>query len=121
MANAHERERRLQSAAREVVDEWMKYKKSLPGFALEAIIDTADIKFPEIGTSAINAAATVVQLGAAAGLSVALLSYTGLKVFRKYREQSKSPYRYLSQIRHAVGRYPFNELTLPSLPSSTPS
>jgi hypothetical protein len=46
-----EREKRLKQKAAEVIDEWKKYKKSLPRFALDALADTTEIKFPELAAA----------------------------------------------------------------------
>lgn len=114
MNNVQERERRLREAAKQVLEEWAKYKRSLPRFALEAIVDASEIKFPEIGAAMLGGGTTGVQLGAAAGLSIALLTYAGLTVFRKYRDKAESPYQYLNQIRKSVQRVDTSTVAKPT-------
>jgi len=116
ITNPKEREERLRYGANLVVENWKKYKRSLPRFALDAISDAAEIKFPELGSMALTGAVTQVQLGWAAGISVSLLTYAGFKVWRKYKEQSKNPYQYLTRISQAV-----SAVTFPPLPSLLPS
>jgi hypothetical protein len=76
---------------RTVISEWQRYKKTLPKFALEAIVDASDIKFPEI-PSTILTGATGLTLGAGGGLAVGLLTYSGMRIWRKYKENISSPY-----------------------------
>jgi hypothetical protein len=98
--DAGERNRRLCHAANEVVEEWKKYRKTLPRFALDALSDATEVKFPEIASSLI-AGASGLRLGVGAGLAISLLTYSGVKIWRKYRENSASPYQYLSRIQES--------------------
>lgn len=91
------RDKRLRDAAAEVVDEWRKYKKSLPRFALDALVDATEVKFPEIASSML-AGATGTRLGVGAGFAIGLVTYSGVKIWRRYKERSSSPYQYLSRI-----------------------
>lgn len=96
--DAEERKKRLKDAAAEVIEEWEKYKKSLPKFAVEAILDTTEIKWPEVANSLAIGGGTAWGFGTGSGLGIALVSYAGLKVWRKYKERVSSPYSYLNRI-----------------------
>lgn len=96
--DAEERKRRLNDAAAEVTKEWEKYKKSLPKFAVDAIFDSTEIKWPDVANSMILGGSTTWGLGAGFGLGITLVSYAGLKVWRKYKERASSPYSYLNKI-----------------------
>jgi hypothetical protein len=43
-----ERRKRLEAATADVLKEWKKYKNSLPSFALDALVETAELEWPEI-------------------------------------------------------------------------
>lgn len=49
--NEDEREKKLRAKTAEVIEEWKKYKKSMPRFALDALVDSTEIKFPEFATA----------------------------------------------------------------------
>jgi hypothetical protein len=98
MRDPGEREKRLKEATAEVIAEWQKYKKSLPKFALEAICESTEIKWPDVINSFFLGGGTALGLGVGAGLGIALVSYAGVKVWRKYKERTDSPYRYLNKI-----------------------
>lgn len=93
-----EREKRLREAAAEVIAEWEKYKKSLPKFALDAICESTEIKWPDVINSFFLGGGTALGLSVGAGLGIALVSYAGVKVWRKYKERTDSPYGYLNKI-----------------------
>lgn len=92
-----EREKRLKLAAEEVIEEWQSYKKTLPRFFIEALIDTQDIKAPELSTGLLGAVSSI-SGGLAAGIGVFLVTYSGLKIWRKYKENVRNPYQYLSRL-----------------------
>jgi hypothetical protein len=94
-----ERHRRLKEAARGVMDRWLSYKQSLPQFALDCILDTTDVKLPD-QIAALVGASSYTELGAGAGLAIGFLGYSGVKVFRKYQENQKSPLQYLTKIQN---------------------
>lgn len=98
ISDPEERRKRLSYAAREVVAEWNKYKKSLPRFALEAIFDSAEIKWPDVSTSLALGASGAYGIATGAGLGIALISYAGFKVWRKYQDRAASPFSYLNRI-----------------------
>jgi hypothetical protein len=92
-----ERRKRLEAAAADVLKQWKKYKKSLPRFALDALVETADVEWPKIvSTGGLLAVEQTRWVGA--GLGVALLAHKGVKVLGDYREHRNGPYRYLSRI-----------------------
>jgi hypothetical protein len=108
IGNPAERKRRLKEAAKEVLEEWRKYRKSLPRFALDALLDVSQLKYPEWASVAGGAAAgSLLHLGAAAGLAIGVVSYSGLKIWRKYRESISSPYQYLTRIAKAQSSLTF--------------
>ena len=101
IADAHDRERRLQSAAGHVVDEWEKYKKSLPRFAQQALADPAGWKPAEALASVIPGSASSTLLTAGAGIMVGLAVLSGAGAWRGYREKVSSPYQFLTRIQRA--------------------
>jgi len=110
-----ERQRRLEAAAEEVRKQWAKYRRSLPGFAVDALVEASDFKFPEIASSFITGATTLPLLGTGVGIGVALTVYAATKVIRKYRENTNGPYRFLSRI-HKVGATLSAPLSAPKKP-----
>jgi hypothetical protein len=98
--NEDERETKLKAKTAEVIEEWKKYKKSLPRFALDALVDSTEIKFPEFAT-AILAGGTALTLNTGAGLAIGLLVWKGLGIWRKYNTHRSNPYSYLSKIEKA--------------------
>jgi hypothetical protein len=92
-----ERRKRLEAAAADVLKQWKKYKKSLPRFALDALVETAELEWPKIvSTGGLLAVEQTRWVGA--GMGVALLAHKGVKVLGDYREHRNGPYRYLSRI-----------------------
>ncbi|HEY2236076.1 MAG TPA: hypothetical protein VGK01_21570 [Candidatus Angelobacter sp.] len=104
ISDPKEREQRLKAAADEVVEKWKKYRKSLPRFALDALVDTTEVKWPDVTNSLILAGSSALTIGSGVGLSIFLVSYAGLKIWRKYKEASLSPYAYLNRIGKAQGK-----------------
>ena len=92
-----EREKKLKEKAVEVIDEWRKYKKSLSKFALEALLETSEVKFPEFA-AAVLAGGTGLALASGAGLAIGLLTWKGLGIWRKYKDHRDNPFSYLSKI-----------------------
>jgi hypothetical protein len=97
-----ERRKRLEAAAAEILNEWTKYRKSLPRFALDALGEATELKWPEIAAAGFLASPHTWWIGA--GLGVGLLTHKGTKVFRQFRDQANSPYRYLSKIAKVSAR-----------------
>ncbi|MGC2194514.1 MAG: hypothetical protein WA628_07550 [Terriglobales bacterium] len=108
-----EREKRLQAAAADVIAEWERYKKSLPPFALDAIVGAGEVKWPELATTLLQGGVAW-RIAGGVGLGIAVVSYAGFKVWRGYKEKKSSPYSYLSRIASAQAK---NQtlLTLPPL------
>lgn len=109
-----ERAKRLQTAAAEIGAEWEKYKKKLPWFALEALLDTSEVKWPELANTMLGGGAAW-KIGGGVGLGLAVVSYAGLKVWHGYKKKTSSPYSYLSKISRAASepQHPF--LILPAI------
>lgn len=95
------REKRLREMTKEVVAEWQRYKRSLPRFAADAILDASKLNFPGITGAVIAGGASAYYVHVAFGLGIGLLAYSGIKVYRQYREQLNSPFQYLSRIEAA--------------------
>lgn len=93
-----ERKLVLQRKADEVIDAWEKYKKTLPGFALAALVEAQETKPPEYALSMIatGTAAWMPVLGI--GLAIGVLTYKGYKIVQRFREGSANPFNFLSQI-----------------------
>jgi hypothetical protein len=101
ISDVEERRKRLKAAAKEVLHEWDKYKKSLPKFALTALVDAVELEWPKVvGTGGLLAFEQTWWLGA--GLGVALLTSKGAKIVSDFREHVNGPYRYLSKIANAA-------------------
>jgi len=96
-----EREKKLKEKSEVVVSEWRKYKKSLPKFAIDALVDVSKIKAPEIVSSILLGATTALTLATGVGLAVAFVTYSGYRIIRKYRENTNQPYRFLSNLEKA--------------------
>ena len=95
--NVEDRQERFEEKALEVVDSWQEYKKSLPRFALDALIDTTDIQMPAIASSLLGGA-TALGLTLGTGAAIGLMTCSGLKIWRKYQEAKSSPLQYLTQV-----------------------
>lgn len=113
IVDEHEREEKLKHKAVEVIEEWTKYKKSLPKFAFDALLDVSEIKFPDIA-SAILAGGTGLALASGTGLAIGLLAWKGFQILRKFKEQASGPYSYLSHIQDAGAALVFGTTPKPS-------
>ena len=96
--NPEEREKRLKQASDEVIDEWHNYKKSLPRFALDALMDVSKIKPPEVISGIAATATSSLAFGVGIGLTIGFVTYSGYRIYKKYKEQESGPYQYLSRI-----------------------
>jgi len=96
-----ERKKRLTEAADEVIESWNKYRKGLPYFAAEALRDAINYKDPGVVTSILAGATSGVMFASGIGLGVALLTFSGVTIWRGYKEKTRSPFRYLSRIQSA--------------------
>jgi hypothetical protein len=96
-----EREKKLKEKSEDVISEWNKYKKSLPKFALDALVDVSNIKVPEVVSSIMLGATTAFTLATGVGLAVAFVTYSGYRAIRKYRENMNQPYRFLTKLEKA--------------------
>jgi hypothetical protein len=95
-----ERERRLKDKTAEVMGEWKKYRKSLPKFALDALVESTEVKYSDLAAG-IMLGGTGMAFASGFGLAVGLLAWKGLGIWRKYKEHTASPYSYLSKIERA--------------------
>jgi hypothetical protein len=98
IADPVEREKRLKQAAGEVLSQWGRYRKSLPRFAIDALLSASAWKPPELLTAALAGASSSVMLASGAGLLIGLGVYAGLGAWRGYKEKTASPYQYLTKI-----------------------
>jgi hypothetical protein len=90
----------MQPALPTVLKEWTKYQKSLPRFALDALVETAELEWPKtVSTGGLLAVEQTPWAGARLGF--ALLAHKCVKVLDDYREHRNGPYRYLSRIQKA--------------------
>lgn len=96
ITDSSERRKRLEATANDVLKEWKKYKKSLPRFAREALIEATELKWPEVASLGFFASEHTWWIGA--GLGIALLTHKGATIVRKFQDQANSPYRYLSKV-----------------------
>jgi len=101
ISDAAEREKRLALAAQEVTSEWEKYRRSLPRFAVDALLSVATWKPPELLTTALAGATSMAMLSSGTGVVIGLGIFAGFGVWRGYREKTSSPYQYLTQIHRA--------------------
>jgi hypothetical protein len=95
--NPVERKHRLEAAAHEIVDEWRKHRKTLPKYALEALIPLPDTKI-SFATGIIAGATSITVLSAGVGLAIGLAAYAGVNTWQRYQELQKHPLNYLSKI-----------------------
>jgi hypothetical protein len=98
IVDATERKMRLEAATDEIRTEWDAYRRSLPRFAAEALLDASDVKMPEILGSMLSGSTSAWHFGVGAGLAITFLSYSAVNISRRYIERRRSPYRYLSRI-----------------------
>jgi hypothetical protein len=101
ISDANERKQRFDAAAREVLDMWHAYKKSLPRFALDAIVNTANINTPELLGTAVSGLSGHHVMGIGGGLFFGFFTYAGIGVFREWKERVNSPLKYLTRIHKA--------------------
>ena len=80
---------------------WNKYRKSLPYFAAEALVNAINYKNPAVLTSILAGATSGAMLAGGIGLGIALLTFSGVTIWRGYKEKTGSPFRYLSRIQSA--------------------
>lgn len=92
-----ERQQRVKAAANEVAENWKKYRKSLPRFALDALVDAGEVKWPDVAQNLIVGGGAW-HVAGGAGLGIFLLSYAGLRIWKKYKQEASSPYAYLNRI-----------------------
>jgi hypothetical protein len=97
-----ERQVRLDAVANDVISEWNKYRKSLPKFALNALVDAVELKWPDIATAGLFVSPHTWPIGA--GLGLAILMHKGAKVVRNFGDQTNGPYRYLSSVAKVADR-----------------
>jgi hypothetical protein len=98
IANPEARWTRLKEASEQVVEEWNAYRKGLPRFLAEALIDATEIKPPEWSAGFLAGASAHHVFGLGLGIVIGVLTYSGTKVLRTYRAHRNSPYRYLTRI-----------------------
>jgi len=101
ISDAGERDKRLKQAAGEVVSQWEKYRRSLPRFAMDALVQSTKWKPPEIVTVLLAGATSSFVLASGAGVLIGLGIYAGFSIWRGYKEKTSSPYQYLTQIQSA--------------------
>jgi hypothetical protein len=97
--NPKERKNRLEAAAHDIVDEWEKHRKTLPKYALEALVPLPDTKL-SIATGIIAGATSITVLSAGVGLAIGLAAYAGVNTWQRYQESQNHPLNYLSKIHH---------------------
>jgi hypothetical protein len=102
IADPDERDRRFRDTANEVLEEWGKYQRSLPRFALDALLKAASWEPPAILTGLLAGAASTAVFASGAGLLVGVGVYAGYGAWEVYRSQRDGPYRYLSDVKRAV-------------------
>jgi hypothetical protein len=95
------RKKRFEEEAQVIGEAWKKYKKSLPSFALDAIVSVADYKTPEVVVSALSGATAAAAISLGPGLIVGLGILAGIKAYKGMKEKTESPYAFLSRIEKA--------------------
>lgn len=94
------RKREFEDKAKEVIEEWKKYEKKLPSFALDALNKTAQIKVPAWLT-AIVTGTTAINPVIGGGIIMVFLVYNGWKIVKEYDKDSTNPMKFLSKIEDA--------------------
>lgn len=98
-----ELERRFHTAAKEVLDQWRRYKKSLPRFALNALIQAANVDTPKVLTTLTAGLGGNLLVGVEGALTFGIVGFTGVGIVRELRKRANHPFRYLSKIERAGG------------------
>lgn len=97
-----EREKKLKQKAEEVIQQWSSYRKSLPRFAVDALVESTEVKIPDVAAGVIAGATTGLALASGVGLAIGLLTWQGLRIWRKFKESTAAnPYRFLSRVEKA--------------------
>lgn len=91
------RKREFEYKAKEVIEEWKKYEKKLPSFALDALNKTAQIKVPAWLT-AIVTGTTAINPIIGGGIMMVFLGYNGWKILKDYDKESDHPMKFLSKV-----------------------
>ncbi len=97
MQNGDEYRRRLANAAKEIVNDWGAHKRQLPHFALDAMASAVSAAPPALATQVGNNPSEVV-LAAGFGMTIFLLSWNALGVWRRYQKAKEHPLHFLSRI-----------------------
>ena len=102
ISDLEERKKRLKAAADEVIDMWQAYRKSLPRFALDAIVNATKVEPPALfGTLASGGVSGHYMLGIEGAFLFGFVAYAGIGAVREWRERVNSPYKYLTKIQKA--------------------
>lgn len=99
--NPKERRKRLEHTAKEIIKEWKAQKKSLPKYAIDALIPLSNERLPSAATSMIAGATGIATVGTGVGLVIAFAVYLGINTWQRFREASDHPLNYLSTIHQA--------------------
>jgi hypothetical protein len=96
-----ERERRFKHVADEVIEKWQSYRKSLPRFAVDALIKTSEIDTPKALVPLTSSLTGTLLMGVEGLLTFGIIGYTGMGVIREWRSRFNHPFRYLTRIQKA--------------------
>lgn len=100
--DAADRAEEMKRYAEEIVEEWNAYRRSLRGFAVEALIDSLKQEIKRVDIRAVaSASGGGYWLGGPLGLGIGIALYGGYKIWKSFREKAQSPYQYLSNIERA--------------------
>ena len=94
------RKREFEDKAKEVIEEWKKYEKSLPSFALDALNKTLQVKVPA-WISTIVSGTTALSPIVGGGIMMVFLVYNGWKIVKEYDKDATNPMKFLSKIEDA--------------------
>lgn len=101
VTDEQERRKRFDEAAGEVLAKWRMYRKSLPRFAVDAIMNVSKVKPPDVFTTISGVFSSHFVVGVEGSLMVGFLVHAGLSVYRDWKERVNSPMRYLTRVEKA--------------------
>jgi len=95
------RKKEFEYKAKVVIEEWKKYEKKLPSFALDALNKTAQIKVPAWLATTSLTGTSLINPVIGGGILLVFLVYNGWKIFKEYDKDSTNPMKFLSKIEKA--------------------
>jgi hypothetical protein len=96
-----DRKKALQPYVEELIQDWQKYKDSLPRFALDAIFEALKLDGKDLMAAAATAGGSYLAFGGKFGLAIGAVVYGGYKAWRGFHEKLDNPLQFLSRVESA--------------------